>query len=801
MVVDEYLKYRRDLLEESKDEDGFISESAFLSIVLPSMLEVKLVDSEDSHDSYYTHEAEKLKINAYAVNESGERLQLFIVNEDSVNPGTPESALLISQKAYYENHFSRATRFVNRAVKGYLNDEIQDSSPVKALISHLATSEGADQFDVVEIFLLSATPTVSFRGSEPEPRRMEFEDDKITFSYTKGREKFKKELLVIRRLIDLNFLYNVLISQGNREELVIDFKETFDYRIEAIKAADENNFESYLCVLPAAILADLYKRYSSRLLEKNVRSFLQFRGVNKGIKETIRKNPEKFIAYNNGLTITSTGKEIIEENGKTYIKSLSNFQIVNGGQTTATIYFSRKEGLDVSKVRVMAKINVAKEATEDELEDLISNISTFSNAQSRVSKVDLRSRSTQLVKLKALSDSIVTPKGNKWFFERAKGEFNTILRIAGSNHNRIRKEYPPERRFSKEQLAKYYSTWGDQPYMVKKGGEKVFRYFIEQITGEGRNKKAAEIDREFYEDLISRIILFRRLEQLYGQGPNSMGQLRSAVIPYSVSVLFQYSGQHRKGTRFNLSKIWSQEGLGDNLESFMKELMVLMNGLIKRYSKSDDFGEYSKKQELWDSIKNCAEIKTFMASDNASKILEEFAIADKIPVSRKKEAADIDFTLLIESVRIHRNTADFYRAIRSKIGDGLKPGEANRLSSIISKLENARDLEEEEILFESRLLNRLRKETPEIFDQVAYQPSDDFKVTLDFIIREYNKAVSASKRLDDHFNNIAELAQARKASYYSSFREIGKILTNRNLPTIELISAASDYVMRITSAK
>ena len=69
-------------------------------------------------------------------------------------------------------------------------------------------------------------------------------------------------------------------------------------------------FESYLCVLPASVISRLYKEFSTRLLEKNVRSFLQFRGVNKGIRETISKEPEKFVAYNNGLTITATNGDI-----------------------------------------------------------------------------------------------------------------------------------------------------------------------------------------------------------------------------------------------------------------------------------------------------------------------------------------------------------------------------------------------------------------------------------------------------------------------------------------------------------
>jgi hypothetical protein len=310
---------------------------------------------------------------------------------------------------------------------------------------------------------------VNNSGSIAQPKRIDFKDEKIKIKYTKKKIAVEKEILIMKRLVDLNFLYSVLISQGNREALTINFEEQFDFKIEAIKAADETNFESYLCVLPAPILAELYKRFSSRLLEKNVRSFLQFRGVNLGMRRTLSKDPEKFIAFNNGLTITASNKEVDIINGKIYIKSLSDFQIVNGGQTTASIYFSEKDGIDISKVKIMAKINVAKNVSEEDLNELISNISEFSNSQSKVTNVDLRSRNPHLNKIKALSESIITPSGRKWFFEKSKGEFNTKLRIAGSSgKNRIEKEYPKEYRFTKEQLGKYYSAWGDEPYKVKK---------------------------------------------------------------------------------------------------------------------------------------------------------------------------------------------------------------------------------------------------------------------------------------------------------------------------------------------
>lgn len=627
MEIEELLKYRKDLLEDSKDDEGFVQQPQILSQALPSMFDAKLVDSEDYNDSYYLYSADDLKINGYVVNESGERLQLFLVDEKTINETATNDELLISQKKDYEKQLKRAIKFVRKAIKGQLNDYTQDSSPAKALISQISSSEGVHQFDVIQIFLISLSATVSFKGKIPQPRSLHFKNEEIHVTYTKNDERKKKSILILSKLIDLNFLYNDLVSRGRREALTVNFKKTFGYYIEVLKAAEEKNFESYLCVLPAYVIADLYKHYSSRLLEKNVRSFLQFRGVNRGIRQTINKEPDKFIAYNNGLTITSTKAKVFYKKKRIYIESLTDFQIVNGGQTTATIYFSEKDGLDISKINVMAKITVAKKTTDEELDDLISNISQFSNAQSRVSKVDLRSRNPQLIKLKTLSDSVMTPGGYKWFFERAKGQFSTKLRFAGSNKkSRLKREYPPARRFSKELLAKYYSAWGDKPYMVKKGGEKIFRSFIEELCPEEEGKVLVEIDRSFYEKVIAKIILFRKMEKIYGQGKNSIGQLRSAVIPYSISVIYHYTDGTKRNSCFDLLKIWKNEGLEDDISEYLKDLMILMNDLIKKYSLSDDYGEYSKRKELWSSIIHSMEIKNFLGTSNSQKILNKYTI-------------------------------------------------------------------------------------------------------------------------------------------------------------------------------
>ena len=801
MILEEYFNYRTELLDQSKDDEGFIQENLILSQVLPSMLDAKLIDSEDYTNSYFKSVVDKLKVNAYSINESGERLQLFLIDENSIDLSATSDQLMVSTKASYESQFKRCTSFHNKAIKGHLNDEIQDSSPVRPLVSNISSSQGTQQFDVVEIFLITLTSTVSRMGATPQPNRIEFPDQQITVSYPKDGSRIEKELIVKRRIIDLNFLYNVLISQGSREALTVDFVKTFGNPISAIKAADEDYFQSYLCVLPASVISRLYKDFSTRLLEKNVRSFLQFRGVNKGIRETIRKEPEKFVAYNNGLTITATNGNIQLESGQYKIKSLTDFQIVNGGQTTATIYFTQKDGFDISKVKVMAKINVAKEATDEELEELISNISTYSNAQSRVSKVDLRSRNPQLVRIKSLSESIITPSGKKWFFERAKGEFNTKLRIAGSNKNRLAKEYPTDRRFSKELMAKYYSAWGDQPHLVKKGGEKIFRYFIEKLSGEGDFKKPVNVNRDFYEELIAKIILFRKLEKIYGSGKNSMGQLRSAVVPYSLSVLFMITDGDKKSPSFDLLKIWLNEALEDDFEAYLTQLLKLVNELIKKYSESDDFGEYSKKQELWDRISTSKEIKAFTNTEDTEKIIKKYGISKTELIKRKglnNNTEEVNFKNLSDNVLIHSNGINYYKSIQSK-NDLLTGKEERSLSALVHAIINKKDIEDDLVSFESSLTNKLRVEEPVFFDSIEREESLLY-ITLDFVIKRYNKCINEKNNVLLEFQKIEAIAKAKQIKYASVFDEIGKNLVKGNPPTIKQLHYASN-IMKDKSVK
>lgn len=160
---------------------------------------------------------------------------------------------------------------------------------------------------------------------------------------------------------------------------------------------DNSDYESYIAIMPGQGLAMLYKQFGARLLEQNVRSFLQFTGkINRGIRKTINEESHMFLAYNNGISATADNIEL-DETGH-YVKRISNLQIVNGGQTTASIYHTwDKDKADISNIFVQMKISVIKKA--DSYSEIVSRISQYANTQNKVNNADFSANNPILIEL------------------------------------------------------------------------------------------------------------------------------------------------------------------------------------------------------------------------------------------------------------------------------------------------------------------------------------------------------------------------------------------------------------------
>lgn len=784
MTLNELNYYYTSLISNITTDEETINRTGLLDYVLPSLNASRLTDSDEIEYSYYRLEQENVEIDGYTFNESGERLQIFLSN--LLLPGQGE--MHISRKDYYDAFFLKAKNFVTRSIKGYLK-EIQESDPAAVLIRFLENSQSIKQIDVIEIFLISNTISIEPRGQQQSPKTFQFNDDDITIKITEGNSSKQKSISIKYQLIDLNRIYSYEISEGNSEPIVI----TFDPPLQAIKAADDMKvFESYLAVIPAVKLVEFYKNYSSRLLERNVRSFLSFKGANQEMKKTLQENPEKFIAYNNGLTITSTTSEIDYENGISMIKSLTDFQIVNGGQTTASIYFSSKEGVDISKVNVTAKINIVKSENREDLDELISNISKYSNSQSKVSSVDLNSRSTHLVRIKKLSESITDPSGKKWFFERVRGEFNTLLRINPKQKIQIEKSYPRSKRLSKEQLAKYFVAWGNKPHLVRKGGEKVFRDFMSfiQLDHNGKALAPENLDRRFYEDMIGKAIIFKELEIIYGSGPNAIGQIRSTVVPYAISIIYTISCV-RKVNRFDLGRIWTAQMLPADLKAFCTYLLKAVHEWCKRYSKSDDVGEYAKKEELWKDILDSPEFKQLKEQPETKNLLDHYLLNDQAYNKRYQITELFDFSQTMENGRIHSNGEMFYNNIRLKFDRDLSTHEKNRFQQIVQKIQVKHNIEKGLIEFEKEKVKKLQEENADWFLNISTDPSGNLFEAVNSIINIYTKNANRFKEAFEA-ETVKALNKGLPQQKAIAFKNIGISISKNEEPLIADIYKISD---------
>lgn len=800
MNIYELKKFRDQLFKEVSNETS-VTENDFIDYSLDILLDSKLIDNKSNNEIFIssfiqeTKGKRKFKINSYIRNETGERLQLFVVDEAGLF-AVDNDSILQSTQEYYSNVFSLGENFIKFAFQKKLSD-IPESGGINALVNYMSSSEGMNSIDAIDLFLISPTITYQKSGSGENLKNFDFSDVLIPIKYSRLKpgsktvyDSYSKEIPIYRHLININYLYTNYLVSGNRTQLIVNFDELGFPNIKIIEAVNEEKFESYIAVLPAELLTKLYQKYSFRLLEKNVRSFLQFKrgGPNSGMRETLQKEPEKFIAYNNGLTITATDKTI-DENG--YVKTLSDFQIVNGGQTTASIYFSKKDGIDVSKVYVTAKVNIAKKSSDDELEDLISNISKFSNSQTKVSIVDLRSRNSQLGKIKILSESILTPSSRKWFFEKSRGEFSTMLRM-NSNRKNIEKQYPRDRRLSKEQLGKYYSAWGGTPHLIKKGGEAVFKIFVEDIEGK-------DINRDFYEDLIGRVLFFTELEKIHGTRDKAISQIRSAIIPYTISIIYEYTDKS-KGDDFNFFKIWKDEGLSERARAYFYELMVLVLKAIKENATSDDLSEHSKKEELWKKVFQSKLLNDFMTSDNSRIILGEYGIkkSDKKKLlNSKKSNKIVDFSNIKRECYLFDLGRDFFKSLSINYYKILTKADEFKIESIINAINKIESINEKTLNDFEIIRNKITLQDSETFDNIIgslIQQDNKYIDSVEWIIKVYNECIIKDLSIEDRFKFYENLAKSKNHKYTSVFSEISKSLKEGVSPTIKQINYISSYI-------
>lgn len=369
---------------------------------------------------------------------------------------------------------------------------------------------------------------------------------------------------------------------------------------------NENNsdYVSYLTVMPGKELAKIYGDFKSKLLEENVRTFLQFRGdVNKGIRYTLQEKPNFFFAYNNGITATATEVEII--NGS--IKCIKNLQIVNGGQTTASIYTaSEKFNIDLSNVNVPMKLSVVKKL--DLHSTFVANVAEFANTQNKVNKSDFFSNSKYHIDMKKTSGRIWVSRkigsqvSSRWYYERVRGEY--LNEQSSKNKNDLNKfllEYPKIQYIDKIDLAKTENAWLLRPYYSSLGAQGSFVKFSEYITSEIENNENL-VTESYFKAIISRLIIYREIEKLISSSSWYTGGFRAQSVAYSMSA-FSLIANSTKSIHFDFEKIWELQAIPDDLKGLFEEICKRVHiTLVSPNSRYGNVSVYAKKKDCWDSI-------------------------------------------------------------------------------------------------------------------------------------------------------------------------------------------------------
>ena len=432
------------------------------------------------------------------------------------------------------------------------------------------------------------------------------------------------------RIWDLERLRQLAESGREREEMEIDFVTEFGASLPCLPAnVGEADYEAYLAVVPGSLLASIYERWGVRLLEQNVRCYLQARGkVNKGIRNTIVNEPEMFFAYNNGITATAEQIQLDDDAGRLAIRSMKNLQIVNGGQTTASIFSAgRGKGrVDLDRVFVQMKLSVV----EPELaEKVVPNISRYANSQNAVRAADFFSNHPYHVRLEDFSRRLLAPAlgsalhQTRWFYERARGQYaDARSRFGpGSARKKFDQENPRSQVFTKTDLAKFEGVWDRIPHIVSQGAQKNFAHFVGTVS-DAWDKNDAQFNELYFRRVVARAIIFRATERMVSSQEWYEGGYRANIVAYALSRL-----AHELDTRklaLDFDAIWKAQEPSDALMDGLKGIARAMQRvLVTPPDGIRNISEYAKKEFCW-KLARKAEVKL------PSALLEECVDLDEV---------------------------------------------------------------------------------------------------------------------------------------------------------------------------
>lgn len=443
--------------------------------------------------------------------------------------------------------------------------------------------------------------------------------------------------------------YDLYQSGKDREPILIETDKYGIKGIPCIKAEMSGNldYDAYLAIVPGYFLHSIYYDHGSRLLEGNVRAFLSNRGkINKGIRETIRKEPTKFFAYNNGIACTAA--KITLSDDKRFITSMEDLQIINGGQTTASLTSAViKDKLPLDNIFVPMKLTVVK---NDDYDMMIQNISRYANSQNSVKNSDFFSNHPFHRVFEALSKKIPAPVSGDnvnntfWYYERSRGKYDQeqFKITRKSEKEAFARRYPKSQLIKKEDLAKFF-TCAEllRPDVVSKGGEKCMSFFAEYIDSQYQ-KTPEYFNDEFFKLAICYAILFKATDKIV-KNSNwyiSASYIKPFIVPYTISKIIV---NLPKGYCLDYDLIWRKQTLYPSLSCQTEKVAHATNEFIRNSVGSAR--EYCSKEETWKRYK---EVPLSLDPQFVNDLISKEVMDERIQGEIKEKKLEKDVNWLVE---------------------------------------------------------------------------------------------------------------------------------------------------------
>jgi hypothetical protein len=575
------VEFKQDVIDRSNSDDIFSTkEEAFTAIMAEELSAAGSLESPEVCFFEHGSSSSLKKANGYSVPEDDTQLDIFV----SLYHGTSQPETVNTKDV--ERCFNQAARFFDSATKS-LHEKVEPGSAGFSMLHHIHGLK--DDIDRVRFIL--------------------FTDGRLAQRSKKKLREKVSNYIITHEIWDIERIHRFRSSGASHEPVEVDLSELPDGGIPCISVeSSEIGYQTNSAVFPGTLLYDLYDEYGQRLLELNVRSYLQARGkVNKGILETLIEQPERFLAYNNGITVVAEQLELGPiSSGGVGIKRIKGMQIVNGGQTTASIHRAGKgektgkyRGLraELEKVFVHAKVTVID---ADKFDEMVPLISRFSNTQNKVTEVDLRANHAFHIGIERRSLSTWTPgESSKWFYERARGSYQTLkARRSGTPKQKadFEKEFPTSQRISMQDLAKFENCWHEQPHVASRGGQKSFVHFMQRI---GDKEEGWEPTVEDYKHFMARAILYKSAYKICRQ--LGMPGLQVHCCNYTVSAL-----AYKTAKRIDLDQIWNQHRISAEMEATITRWApVIMDRMIESAGARNQT-EWFKKEDCWMAIRDSA---------------------------------------------------------------------------------------------------------------------------------------------------------------------------------------------------